>query len=450
MNPGTSPDPSADGKGRSADLLKEGALDGVVVVRFAHAFEHGGGLERYLDDLDTSLLRRNAMTIIRMYVSRASEPMTEKIEALGKGRLIKVPLPLPLADSRQLASDKEPSGIILKNLFRDWVLYNPVIWSLLTRSYLAHWKLPRRSGQVVGAGSKTAEILKRHHVDLVMLHFFGGSDADEVAGEARRSGVPYALLNHFSNDRFLNLSIRKHAMFASGVSGVNGLDLPRYVRKGFCNLSDGIDTDFFTLEKSTLPPSAPALPLVLLPARIVRPKGQLDLVRASAAIRKESGMRFVVGLAGRVESSGFVTELRNEIARLGLVDDVLFLGELSVEELRNWYAASAVVAFPTYHHEGLGRVSLEAQAMHVPVVAYGTGGVAEGIDDGRTGYVVRKGDLAAMCRRLRELLGDRDKRREMGADGRAFIEQRFSLNALASRHEAFYRRVISSQNTDAS
>src|SRR5580698_7677116 len=151
------------------DITREGALDGLVVVRFAHAFEHGGGLERYLDDLDTSLLRRNAMTIIRMYIGRDLEPGTEKIEVLGRGQLIKVPLPLPPGDSRQLASDAEPSGIQFKNYFRNWILYNPVFWRLFTKPFLHKWKLPRRSGQVVGAGQKTAEILKRQHVNLVML-----------------------------------------------------------------------------------------------------------------------------------------------------------------------------------------------------------------------------------------------------------------------------------------
>jgi len=32
----------------------EHSLDGTTILRFAHAFETGGGVERYLDDLDQS------------------------------------------------------------------------------------------------------------------------------------------------------------------------------------------------------------------------------------------------------------------------------------------------------------------------------------------------------------------------------------------------------------
>jgi len=168
----------------------------------------------------------------------------------------------------------------------------------------------------------------------------------------------------------------------------------------------------------------------------------MDLVEAAAAVQG-AGLQFAIGFAGRVESGSFVDELRSRIAALGLTPHVHFLGELSIEKLRDWYGASAVVAFPTYHHEGLGRVSLEAQAMHVPVVAYGTGGVAEGIDSGRTGYVVRKGDIVSLNSRLQELLADPEKRKKMGEAGRRWVEERFSLEALARRHEDFYVRILS-------
>jgi glycosyltransferase involved in cell wall biosynthesis len=174
---------------------------------------------------------------------------------------------------------------------------------------------------------------------------------------------------------------------------------------------------------------------------VTREKGQLDLVRAAAALRRE-GVNCTLALAGRVDSSAFVDELKAEIAREGLEQRVLFLGNLTVEELRDWYAASAAVAFPTYHHEGLGRVIIEAQAMETPVVAYATGGVAEGIESGRTGFLLATGDVAGLTARLRDLLAAPALGASLGARGRAVAEGHFSLAALAGRHEAFYSRVI--------
>jgi glycosyltransferase involved in cell wall biosynthesis len=90
----------------------------------------------------------------------------------------------------------------------------------------------------------------------------------------------------------------------------------------------------------------------------------------------------------------------------------------------------------------LGRVLVEAQAMATPVVAYATGGVPEGLKDGKTGYLVPTGDGCALADRLKELLTDAETRAEFGRQGRAFATSHFSLAALADRHELFYMSAI--------
>lgn len=419
--------------------INSGSLNGFTLVRFAHAFETGGGMERLLDDLDRSLLMRNAMTIVRMHIAPDRTRLEEKEEAIGKGRLVLVPLPLPESESLQIAPDEEDQNPSLKERFRDSVLYNPFVWRILRRFVLSR-PIPRRSGQVIGAGTKTEEILSRFDANLVMLHFFGAADADEVVSVCRERGIPFCLQNHYANERFLHLSIRKHAELALAVSGMNGLDVPSYLRRKFTNLADGIDTDFFSEIHAAGDDDASEYPVLLLPARVVKPKGHGDLVRAAVQLR-ERGLRFKIAFAGRVDSSQFSTELKEQIKESNLKDDVLFLGNLSVKELRRWYAKARIVVFPTYHHEGLGRVIVESQAMCTPVVAYATGGVREGIRHGGTGYLVETGDVDGLSRKLTTLLNDVSLCKEMGAAGRDFVSEHYSLSSLASRHEQFYLRA---------
>jgi glycosyltransferase involved in cell wall biosynthesis len=422
--------------------LNSGALDGLSVLRFAHSYDSGGGTERYLDDVDRALLERNAMTVVRLHLTRAHGDSAPRESALGRGRLVQIALPvLPTAGPAAGEAEAPSLGYRLKQRARDWVLYNPLIWRAWGKRWTTSLALRPEPGQAVGAGEAAAAAISTWGIDLAVLHFFGGADADEVMNAARAAQIPTAVINHYSNDRFLHLAIRKHALLANAVSGVNGLELPQYVRRGFANLSDGIDTDFFRRDRARPLPRPPNPPVILLPARVIREKGQLDLVRAVASLR-HSGLHCSIAFAGRVDSSAFVTELRRAIADAGLTESVHFLGNLTVEELRDWYAASAVVAFPTYHHEGLGRVIVEAQAMGVPVVAYATGGVPEGIDSGRTGYLLATGDVAGMSARLGELLAAPALRKTMGENGVKAAEEKFSLAALADRHEQFYRRVL--------
>ena len=427
-------------------MTTAGPLDGVTILRFAHAYGSGGGTERYLDDLNRALLARNAMTIVQIQLSHASVPALPTEESIGRGRLICLSLPIYPQSAAESLSDGLTLGYWLKQLFRDWVLYNPFVWKIGGAKWTLSHHITPRPGQAKGAGVAAAEVLRTHRVSLVVLHFFGGADAEAVITAAQNAGVPFVILNHYSNDRFLHLAVRKHAMLADGVSGVNGLSLPLYLRGRFTNLSDGIDIEFFRRAHARPLVLPPHLPIILQPARVVREKGQLDLVHAAASL-KQSGLSSFIAFAGRADSSSFIDELRHEIDRLEMTENVRFLGNLSVEELRDWYAASTVVAFPTYHHEGLGRVIVEAQAVGVPVVAYATGGVAEGIIHGVTGYLLPTGDTRGLATYLGELLTSPSMRNTMGTHGRSTVEKHFSLSALADRHERFYVQIIEESKT---
>jgi len=425
-----------------APALDREPLAGFTVLRFAHAFESGGGTERYLDDLDRALLERSATTVIRMHLTRDRRPKEQKEEGVGKGRLIRVPLPIVAEGDGEADEPDESFRSTLKKVVRDWIIYNPIVWRAGGARWTASLCMARKAGQAIGGGRAAAELFRTRQIDLVVMHFFGGSDADEVIAEARKRRVPVVLLNHYSNDRFLHLAIRKHAMLADGVAGVNGLNMPGYLRDRFVNLSDGIDINFFQRANAQPLINRPVQPIILMPARVVREKGQMDLIRAVASMRKR-GVWCCIAFAGRTDDGEFLEELRLEIAREGMTESVWFLGNVELEELRDWYGASAVVAYPTYHHEGLPRAVIEAQAMSLPVVAYSTGGIAEGIASGKSGYLLGTGDLRGLEKCLNELLLSETARNAMGKRGREAVESRFSLSALAERHERFYNQAVS-------
>jgi glycosyltransferase involved in cell wall biosynthesis len=209
-------------------------------------------------------------------------------------------------------------------------------------------------------------------------------------------------------------------------------------------VSDGIDVDFFRREKARSVARDSKIPILFLPARITRAKGQLDLVRAGGELLRQ-GLRFQIVFAGRVDSDEFLGELKSEITRAGLKNCVTFCGQLDAAGLRDWYAASAVMAFPTHHHEGLPRILLEAQAMELPVVVHDIGGTSEGIQDHQTGYLITLNDRQNLTRRIGNLLHDSAKREQFGKSGRKWVEEKFSLDALAERHENFYLNALTSR-----
>jgi glycosyltransferase involved in cell wall biosynthesis len=421
---------------------KSGRLDDLTIVRFAHAYESGGGLEQYLADLNLALGGRNRLTTIQIQLTTDQKRLSETEETIGESRLVKIPLLVNEA-SKHAAINSAPhdrSGQF-KSVLRNRFLFAPTIYNSLTKHYLKTWKVPRRAGEPDGAGAKLQEVLRRFHVDLAVLHSSGGSDASEILSVAQSAKVPSLLVHHFANDRLKSFAVCRQTLQAAGVGGVCGVDVPDYLRGKFSNLSDGIDSDFFHRESAKPVTRGSEDPILFLPARITPAKGQLDLVRAAGKLLRQ-GLCFQIAFAGRVDSEEFLAELKNEIAVAGLEKHVTFVGQLDAAGLRDWYAASAILAFPTRHHEGLPRILLEAQAMELPVVVHDIGGTSEGIENCKTGFLISLGNRKNLVERLGELLRDPVKRRQFGAAGRKLVEAKFSLDALAERHENFYRGAL--------
>lgn len=161
-----------------------------------------------------------------------------------------------------------------------------------------------------------------------------------------------------------------------------------------------------------------------------RPGDFLSVIEALA--RRVPGARAVHVGVGAEEAW-----TRAEVARRGLSDRMRLLGRRAdAREL----IALADVTLLCSEHEGCPNVSLESQALGVPVVLTNAGGSAETVDEGRTGFVCPVGAVEELTQRLLLLAGDRVRQEEMGRAGPAWIATRFSLAAMVARHEELYDR----------
>jgi len=92
--------------------------------------------------------------------------------------------------------------------------------------------------------------------------------------------------------------------------------------------------------------------------------------------------------------------------------------------------------------EGLPISILEAMASSKPVVSTHTGGVAEVIADGKTGFLAPCEDTAMMSEKLSVLLKDESLRRGMGEKARESLGAKFSLVAMIENSQNLYEGLI--------
>jgi phosphatidylinositol alpha-1,6-mannosyltransferase len=157
-------------------------------------------------------------------------------------------------------------------------------------------------------------------------------------------------------------------------------------------------------------------PVVVTVSRLVERKGQDTLVRVLPELRRRSGDVSLL-VVGDGPHRG---ALEDEARRLGVVEHVVFTGQVADAELPAHYAAGDVFAFPTRERrrglevEAFGIVVIQAAAVGVPVVAGRTGGVPDAVGGPDTGILVDPHDDAAVVDALAGLLTDPVRRAAIG------------------------------------
>jgi glycosyltransferase involved in cell wall biosynthesis len=95
----------------------------------------------------------------------------------------------------------------------------------------------------------------------------------------------------------------------------------------------------------------------------------------------------------------------------------------------------------TSDNEGCPNVVMEAMACGRAVVATDVGDVPYLVEDGKTGFVVRRGDDSMLVERMLSLMTDRDLCQRMGEAGQAKAEREFGLDRFVMETLAIYRAV---------
>lgn len=393
-------------------------LENRTILRFSHASSHEAGTELHIKNLNRILLERNSLTIINLFMPEDGSSQIKSFE-IGKGKIILIPLKF-----------KEPHR---SPFFR---LYNLLMRLAVKPAYINSFR------EALNMQDLSCNVIENYKPDIIINHFIGGHDSLILMRTASIYNIPVLVINHFHNSWFIRYPIKYQTSFAHAVASLSNIGVPNYLRGKHITLSNGIDTEFFNPVLEQMPlRSQFQTPVLLLPARIVRNKGHIDLLEAVLEL-KRLGLNISVILAGRFISMQYKTQLEKFIESNGMRDNVFFCGLVTPEVLRQLYAKSSIVVLPTYHDEGLPRVILEAQAMERPVVCYGSGGTPEALLDNETGFCIEPGNKTVLKEKIMILLSNEKFRKKMGKKGREFVEQNFSLSTLAARHEFAYASLI--------
>lgn len=281
----------------------------------------------------------------------------------------------------------------------------------------------RRRREALWLGPRLRAAGVRH----VHTHFVGPSAA--TAWWLRRDfGITYSITAH-AND-FLSddeeapgrQALMREAEFVVAVSDFSRrLLMDNFSGARIVRVYNGMSLEGFPERR----PSDP--PLLVSVGRLVEKKGFADLIEVCRLLRAQ-GVEVRCKIIGDGPLEG---DLRSRISGAGLDGAVELAGPQAQPQIRAALAEASAFVLPCVEEKTGGMdilptVIMEAMAARVPVVSTTLAGIPEMVVEGKTGFLVAPGDVAAAAAAVRALLGDPDKARAMGEAGFRHAASMFS------------------------
>jgi len=304
---------------------------------------------------------------------------------------------------------------------------------------------------------KTLELVKNKYD----LFFMGALQTTTLIGMyliGHFFKIPYVVLLHgfdmdyfqskFFFDRFFAGLYLKNArlimvnsLATSQRAVANGAD-PSKIKV----LNPGVDANFFRkrddLKTYRDKHGLNGKKVILTVSRLVNRKGHRYVIEALASVKKEiPDVHYLV--VGEGPEHG---ELVSLAYKLGVSNEVSFIGTVPDDELPIYYSLSEVFVMPTLsmgnNYEGFGMVYMEANACSVPVIGSRSGGVFDAIVDGETGILVEEKDVSGISRTIKLLLQNNVLRAKMGEAGRRRAEKVFSWEVVGNKLEGYLNSIF--------
>ncbi|MEW5908034.1 MAG: glycosyltransferase family 4 protein [Patescibacteria group bacterium] len=158
-------------------------------------------------------------------------------------------------------------------------------------------------------------------------------------------------------------------------------------------------------------------------ARMNKHKG----VENAIAAAEKLGVKLL--LAGRIDPTQ--TEYFETYIKPHLNDKIKYVGELTENQLSDFYGSAKALLYPIEWEEPFGLVVAEAMACGTPVIAYRRGSMPELIEDAKTGFVVDS-DIDLLTEAMKKVNQiDRKAVRQR-------VEKKFSKERMIDDYEKLY------------
>ncbi|HEX9466513.1 MAG TPA: glycosyltransferase family 4 protein, partial [Alphaproteobacteria bacterium] len=306
---------------------------------------------------------------------------------------------------------------------------------------------------------RIANVITLHRIDIV--HARSRAPAWSALAAAKRTGRPFVTTFHGVYNAGNPLKRWYNSVMARGtrviaISQFVGEHLVRHygVEPGRVRvIHRGVDFSAFDPTRVSQPRMIQlarewrlpdGVPIVMLPGRLTRWKGQLVLIDALERLGRRDICCLLVGSdQGR---SAYRAEIERRVRQRGLEGVVRMVDHC--RDMPAAYMLADVVVSASTDPEAFGRVVAEAQAMGRPVIVPDHGAGPELIRQDETGWLVPPGDPAALAASLDVALKlDADRRAALAHAAIDHVRAHFTRENMCAATLEVYREVLAEADT---
>jgi glycosyltransferase involved in cell wall biosynthesis len=183
---------------------------------------------------------------------------------------------------------------------------------------------------------------------------------------------------------------------------------------------------------------------LLYAGRLAPTKGIEIAIEAMKLLVVDRGMSSIfLDLAGS-GAEGYIKQLKNKVAHLGLENQVHFLGRFPPEEMPGLMHQYNVLLVPSTWEEPFSRAMLEGMAAGLVVIGTPMGGTKEIIRNGENGILVEPGNVDDLARAIQKLAGDPELQIALAESGQKTVTEEFAVERMMIEIESYLQEVIDS------
>ena len=177
---------------------------------------------------------------------------------------------------------------------------------------------------------------------------------------------------------------------------------------------------------------------ILFLGNVIERKGLHTLL---AAVKNQNAKITVDVVGGLAAEPAYARQMQEFVASNGLSSVVSFHSSLNNEPLVEKFKNAHTLIVPS-SYEGFGIVYLEGMSFGLPAIGTTAGAASELIEHGKTGYLIKPNDTAALAQHIAMLAADRDLLVELSLNARTRFTKQPSWNKTAGQVRNFLHNLI--------